>query len=160
MLGWDFSRLEVAAVADNSGLLIKLGMVGAVAYYAYTKGWLSSFGIGAPAAPAVVPVAPNPNAITGANSLDAIYQRMVAAAPAGSHGVDDWDYYLNAQLAPLGKVAPDPLPIFQAAVANFDRSQSLTAGQYWAVMAPALKTQLGVSGLGVWGGLACHGRVM
>lgn len=141
-------------MADNSGM-IKLGLVAAVAYYAYSQGWFSALGISpAAATPAPTPTpTPNPNAITGANSLDAIYTRLIVAAPSGSHGVDDWDYYLNAQLGPLGKTAPDPMPIFQAAVPNFDRSQAITGPQYWAVMAPALKTQLGMSGLGLYGGL-------
>lgn len=138
-------------MAGNSGL-VKIGLIGAVAYYAYSQGWLSFLGIGSPAVatPAATP-APNPNAITGANSLDATYLRLIAGAPSGSHGVDDWDYYLAQQLG--GKSVPDPGPIFAAAVPNFDRSQLITGPQYWAVMAPALKTQLGMSGLGVYGGL-------
>jgi hypothetical protein len=142
--------------ADNSGM-IKLGVVAAVAYYAYSQGWLSSLGIGPAVAPVVpVPVVANPNVILGANSLGGIFQRMVAAAqaPSAGLGVDAWGSYLNTQLAPLGKAAPDPMPIFQAAVPNFDRGQLLNAAQYWAVMAPALGTQLGLSGLGF-----CRGMV-
>lgn len=146
-----YSRLGVD-VADNSGF-IKLGIAAAVGYFAYTKGWLSFLGIGSPAvaAPAPVPVpAPNPNAITGANTLDGIYTRLVAAAPSGAHGVDVWGSYL----APiLGSAPPDPMPIFTAAVPGFARSQQLTAAQYWAVMAPVLKTQFGLAGLGIYGGL-------
>jgi hypothetical protein len=145
-------------VADNSGL-IKIAAIGAAAYLAYTQGWLSFLGIGTaapatpvtPAAPApVAPVVPDPNAITGANTLDGIFTRMKATAPAGNHNVDGWNYWL----ASAGNLTPpDPMPIFQAAVPGFDRAQLLTAAQYWAVMAPALKTQLGLSGLGIYGGL-------
>jgi hypothetical protein len=143
--------------------MIKLAVAGAVVYYAYTQGWLSALGIGAPVAGVpvapVVPVGllpavavPDPNAITGANTVAGIQAAtlLAAGAPAQGLGVDEWGWYLNQQLAPLGKTAPDPLPLFQAAVPGFDRSQVLTAGQYWAVMAPALKSQLGLSGLGLY----------
>jgi hypothetical protein len=151
-------------VADNSGM-IKLGIAAAVGYYAYTQGWLSSLGIGtAPAttaattAVAVVPVVPavavvNPNAITGANTVAGVQARTIALAnaPAAGLSVDDWGYNLNAVLSPLGMVAPDPMPLFQAATPGFDRAQKLTSGQYWSVMAPALKSQLGLSGMGLVG---------
>jgi hypothetical protein len=146
--------------------MIKLAVAGAAVYYAYTKGWLSSLGIGAPvAAPAValgpvayapVVVAPavvaTPNPITGANTVAGIQAAtlLAAGAPAEGLGVDAWGWYLNQQLAPLGKVAPDPMPIFTAASPGFDRSQPVTAAQYWGVMAPALRSQLGLSGLGMY----------
>jgi hypothetical protein len=109
-----------------------------------------------------------------ANVLDGIYARMVAAANAPSQGlgVDAWGYYLNQQLAPLGLEAPDPQPLFAAYVtsisppppgaggsqaATFDRSTYLfSAPAYWNVMAPALRSQLGLSGLGVIGGLGLY----
>ena len=206
-------------MADNGGM-IKLGLVAAAAYYAYTQGWLSVLGLGgmpsdavltgtipvgkwlngtgsgcptsaspatvltymyyspskqqmyctttaptaaqvaagtpgadftpAPAAPA--PVIPDPNAITGANTVAGIQARVLlsAKAPAAGLSADQWGYFLNAELAPLGKAAPDPLPLFTAAVSGFDRSQVLTAGQYWAVVTPALKSPLGLSGLGMY----------
>jgi hypothetical protein len=150
-------------MADNSGL-IKVAAVGVAAYVAYTQGWLSFLGIAAPAAtaaattaatstPAVpVTVAPSPNAISGANSAAGIQAHTIALAnaPAAGLGVDQWGYYLNQVLAPLNMVAPDPLPLFTAAAPGFDRSQVLTAGQYWAVMTPALKSQLGLTGLGLY----------
>lgn len=142
-------------MADNSGM-IKLGLVGAVAYYAYSQGWLSALGIGTPklaAAPtAPAPAAPNPNAITGSDTVAGIQARVLLAAkpPAEGLAVDDWGFYLNDALAPLGKQAPDPMSVFPAAVAGFNRDQKLTAGQYWAVMAPALKSQTGLSGLGMY----------
>jgi hypothetical protein len=143
--------------ADNSGM-IKIALFAGAGYLAYRQGWLSMLGLGTPAAASPAPAvpatpAPNPNAIVGANSLDAIYTRMLAAAKVSSANVDEWGYYLNNELAKTGKVAPDPMPIFQTAVPNFDRAQKLSAAQYWAVMSPALKTQLGLSGLGIYGGL-------
>lgn len=142
-------------MADNSGM-IKLAVAGAVAYYAYSQGWLSVLGIGKPVAAAspATPAAPvNPNAIVGANTVAGIQARTIAAAKAPSEGlgIDDWSYNLALALAPLNKVPPDPMPLFQAASPGFDRSQKVTAGQYWAVMGPALKSQLGLSGLGLYG---------
>ena len=147
-------------------LALKLGMFGGALYLAYTQGWLSMFGLGTAStttttaattstsgtSAGTVNTASSPVAASPA-SLDSLYSKMVAAAKAAgeasSLGVDAWGYYLNNS----GITAPDPLPIFSAAVANFDRSQVFTAPQYWAIMAPALKTQLGLSGLGVYGGL-------
>jgi hypothetical protein len=168
--------LEVAAVADNSGL-VKLGIFGAVAYVAYTQGWLSFLGIGTAAAsttvatstlPATVPVTvpvttstpvtSTPVTSAAPNTLDAIWTAIQAQAGQGPLGVDAWNYYLNAQLAPLGKVAPDPMPIFSAAISGFDRSQGLTGSQYWGIIAPALRTQLGMSGLGFYAGLSALAR--
>ena len=96
--------------------------------------------------------------VVGANTLDAIYAAIVAAAnaanvPAAGLNVDGWGYYLNNQLASQGLTAPDPLPIFTAAIPGFARAQLMTAAQYWGIMAPALKSQLGLSGLGLYGGL-------
>jgi hypothetical protein len=155
-------------MADNSGW-IKVAAVGVAAYVAYTQGWLSFLGIGAPAATstpatstpatttpatttAVATTAPSPNAISGANSAAGIQAHTIALAnaPAAGLGVDQWGYYLNQVLNPLNMVAPDPMPLFTAAAPGFDRSQVLTSGQYWAVMLPALKSQLGFTGLGLY----------
>ena len=145
-------------------MFIKVGLFGAALYVAYTQGWLSFLGLGTAAA--VSSAATTGTAATGAvanppvasvpvvpvRSLDSIYQDMVAKATAAgtsSTGVDGWGYYLNQ----TGVAAPDPIPAFSAAIPNFDRSQNFTAPQYWAIMAPVLKTQLGLSGLGIYGGL-------
>jgi hypothetical protein len=153
--------LEVVDVADNT--MIKVAAVGVAAYVAYIQGWFAFLGIGAPAAtpaaasatsaavsPAVAP--PTPNAISGANSAAGIQAHTMALANAPATGLtaDQWGYFLNQVLNPLNMVAPDPMPLFTAAAAGFDRSQVLTAGQYWAVMAPALKSQLGLTGLGLY----------
>ena len=71
-----------------------------------------------------------------------------ASAPSEGIGVDAWGWYLNNELAPLGKAAPDPLSVFGGA---WDRSRLVPAAQYWAAMGPALKSQLGLSGLGLYG---------
>ena len=160
-------------MADNSGI-IKIGAVAVAAYVAYSQGWLSFLGIGTaaattaatpaaatPAAAAAAPAAATPN--PKANVLDGIYTAMVKAANAPSAGltVDQWGYYLNQQLGALNLQAPDPAPLFAATIAQastalpaLDRSTFLvTAPAYWAVMAPALQTQLVLSGLGIYGGL-------
>ena len=152
-------------MADNT--MIKVAAVGAAVYVAYTQGWLAFLGLGsassapstgtpATSAGANPPVTGVP-ATTPANAptttLDSLYSTMTAKAKAagdtGSLGVDAWGFYLNQ----AGISAPDPLPVFAAAIPTFDRAQTFTAPAYWAVMAPALKAQLGLSGLGVYGGL-------
>jgi len=134
-------------MADATKVLL-LGGAGVAAWYFFWGPGATT--TTAPTASTTTPAAP---AVTGANTLDAIYGRMVtaAAAPAAGLGVDDWGYFLNAQLSPLGKVAPDPMPIFTAAIPGFARAQLMTAAQYWSVMAPALKSQLGLSGVGLYG---------
>lgn len=133
-------------MADSSKLLL-FGAAGAAVWWFYLRQPAAV----APGTPAVA--APDPNAIVGANTVAGIQARVIAAAkaPAEGLGVDTWDFFVNQQLAPLGKVAPDPMPIFQAASPGFDRAQPVTASQYWAVMGPALKSQLGLSGLGLYG---------
>lgn len=95
----------------------------------------------------------DPNAVLGANTIAAIQARVIAAAKAPAEGlaVDDWGWTLNNELAPLGKVAPDPMPIFQAAIPGFDRSQLIPVAQYWTIMTPALKASTGLAGLGLYG---------
>lgn len=130
-------------MADNTKLLLLGGAAAAVWWFYIRKP--------APAVPATVAV--DPNAITGANTVAGIQARVLLAAKAPADGlaVDEWGYVLNTVLAPLGKAAPDPMPLFQAASPGFDRGQKVTAGQYWAVMGPALKSQLGLAGLGMYG---------
>jgi hypothetical protein len=169
-------------VADNSGI-VKLALIGGAGYIAYTQGWLSFLGLSpggstvtasAPATsastvPAPIPpsspaASPSPPASTPpvpptpvTNSLDTLYQNMVAAANAAGQpsqlGVDGWDYYLNSVL-PAGQVAPDPAPLFTAAFGGlWTRSTPMVASNYWAVVSPVLKSQFGLSGLGIFGGL-------
>jgi hypothetical protein len=132
-------------VADNTKLFLMGGAAVAVWWFYLRKP-------AAPASPAAAAV--DPNAITGANTVAGIQARVLLAAkaPAEGLGVDEWNYFVNDALGPLGKSAPDPMPLFVAASPGFDRSQKITAGQYWAVMGPALKSQLGLSGLGMYGG--------
>jgi LDH2 family malate/lactate/ureidoglycolate dehydrogenase len=161
-------------VADNNSTFMKVGLFGAALYLAYSQGWLSFLGIGTAAAvpatgtpatanplavgvPTPTPVSTSP--VNVPSTLDSAYAKMVAAATAAgttSTGVDGWGYYLNNSGA--GITSPDPIPAFSAAIPNFDRSQNFTAPQYWAIMAPALRSQLGLSGLGIYGGLGALAR--
>jgi hypothetical protein len=159
---WLHSLLEVQAVADNSGLMIKAGLAGAAAWLAYKQGWLSMLGLPGPATAATpatvapttaVPKVVDPNAAVGYNTLDAIHGRMVAAAKAPPVGlnVDTWNYFL-AQVD-SGLVPPDPMPIFQAAIPGFSRDQLLTDLQYWTPMSQYLAKNMGLTGLGIYGTL-------
>jgi len=160
-------------VADNS-TLIKLAVAGGVGYFAYTQGWLSFLGMspagsttpppGAqtnpPAAqpPATTPATTTPptTPTTPATSvLDGIFARIQASAGANAQlNPDDWGWYLNNELSALGRpAAPDPVPLFGA------RPQpTMGAAAWWGPMSAALKSQLGLSGLGVYGGLAAMAR--
>jgi hypothetical protein len=133
-------------MADSTKLLLFGGAAAAVWYF-----YLRTPAAVAPGTPAVI--TPDPNAIVGADTVAGIQAQTIAQAkaPAAGLSVDNWGYILNQVLAPLGKAAPDPMSIFPAAVPGFDRSQLVTSGQYWAVMGPALKSQLGLSGLGLYG---------
>lgn len=169
--------IKIAAIgaavylAYTQGWLSFLGLGTASSASTASTGTPAATGANLPAVS--VPVAtvattpPSPKA----NVLDGIYTAMVKAAnaPSAGLGVDAWGYYLNQQLGPLGLSAPDPMPLFQAYVtsisapppggspgqpATFDRSTYTFSGPtYWAVMAPALRSQLGLSGLGLYGGL-------
>jgi hypothetical protein len=145
--------------SDSTGMLLKVGLFGGAAWLAYKQGWLSMFGLSPAPAPAPAPASPtstSPPMPVGASSLDGIHQQLsrAAKAPAVGLNVDSWGYFLNQILSASGKgAAPDPMPLFSAAIPGFDRSQLVTDIQYWTVMAPALKDQLGLSGLGFYGGL-------
>ena len=129
------------------GDIIKWGLLGLAGYWVYSN----YFSTPAPAATTPTPTptptpAPNPNAIVGANTAAGVFAKLQSAAPAGNHNVDEWNVYLTSAM-PSGFVAPDPMPLFTAAVPGFDRSQQISAAQYWGVMAPYLKTNAGLSGV-------------
>jgi hypothetical protein len=138
--------------ADNT--IIKVALFGGAAFLAYKFGFLSFLGIGPEAAaPAKTPALPAtpvtpPPPFQGANSLDGVFARMVTAAnaPAAGLSVDQWNYFL-AQVDPA-LTPPDPVTVFSAAVPGFDRSQKISAVEYWSVMAPWLRKNAGLSGLG------------
>ncbi len=137
--------------------LVTLGIIAGAGIVAYKFGLFDSIlGTTTPApAPAPTPTpapapAPDPNAIMGANTIDGVYAKLAARVPAGaSKTIDDWNWELM-QVIP-NYTAPDPMPLFAAAVPGFDRAQAITIGQYWKVMAPAVKSSAGLTGLGFRG---------
>lgn len=106
-----------------------------------------------PAVPAAVAV-PSAPTTPAFNSLDQIYARVKAAAPA-SATPDQFNFYLNQQL-PSGKSAPDPTAVFTQA--GFDRTQPMTIANWWGAVAPWLQSNYGLSGLGMFGGLGALAR--
>jgi hypothetical protein len=135
--------------------MMKYALFAGAGYLAYKQGWLSVLGIGsasAPvvaAAPGVVPSAAPvaPAAPAASNVLDHIYAGIVAAAAADKvtvTGPDVWDVYAVRSGGPNPMPAPEDVGLTRV---------DMTAAQYWTAMAPYLKTKLGLSGLGIYGGL-------
>jgi hypothetical protein len=143
-------------MADNTKLIL-FGAAGVAIWWFYFRApaapasTVISGGAASPGTPATSTAPP-----VTTSTIDALYKSILSASgnPSAGLGVDQWGYYLNNALASSGKAAPDPLPLFTAAIPNFDRSQLVTIDKYWAVMAPALRSQLGLSGLGAYGNLA------
>lgn len=140
-------------VADNS--IVKFAVIGAVGYFAYkyffadasTTGTTDTTGAGGGTSPGgTTGTAPTVNF----NSLDAIYQRFAAAAGTSVRTPDQFNYYL-AQQIPAGKTLPDPPTVFTQE--GFDRNATMTIANYWGAMAPYLKANLGLSGLGFYASL-------
>lgn len=135
----------------NAGKLLAFGAAGVAAWWFFFR---SPSPAAAPA-PAATPAAGGSSSASASSpvsgkTLDSVYQAMLIKSNGAKSGsVDDWNSWLMQGTPAI--VAPDPLPIFQAATPGFDRSTQLTAAQYWAVMSPALKTQFGLTGLGFYG---------
>ena len=112
----------------------------------------------ATAATPAAPVTPTPVTPAAPSALDTMYASLKNQAASDSFftgsgdartgSVDHWNYYL-AQLVPAGVTIPGGL---FSNVAG-DDPNNLTAAQYWAVMAPWLASNAGLSGLGMYGGL-------
>jgi hypothetical protein len=140
--------------------LIKVGLFGVAAYIAYKQGWLAKLGIGAET-PATTTARTGgilttaggvETPLTGpAPTLDGLYTRMVALAAKNgvtTTGPDGWNYYLNETGLVSG--LPDPLEVFP----GVDRTQPMTSAEYWAGMSAWLARNKGLSGPGIFGGLA------
>jgi hypothetical protein len=88
------------------------------------------------------------------NSLVAIYNRLVAAAPANAAlTADGWNVYLKSVSS---VTPPDPAAIWTFTDAN-PRTATMTAAQYWSKMEPYLVTT-GMSGLGLYRGMGSFYR--
>jgi hypothetical protein len=102
------------------------------------------------AAPAAV--TPTTTSAASPSTLDAYYAAMVKDATANgfSSGTpDQWGYYFNDA---NGFSAPQPESAGWNRTSNWPTT--LTAAQYWAAVSPLVAQQKGISGLGVFGGLA------
>lgn len=141
-------------MADNSGF-IKIGLIGGIAYLAYSKGWLSSLGIGAPvpagttALTTVSPASPVPAAAAPASaipSLDSLGSQVVTQSAGQSMGPDGFNAILTSIYPPAGPL-PDPVGMFP----GWSRPASMGFATYWAVVAPWLKQNKGLSGIGLHG---------
>jgi hypothetical protein len=102
---------------------------------------------------------------TSGGSLDATYTQLIqvatANAPATGIGVNliqlvsgqpqmtfsAWNYYL-AQITGISD-----LPDYQTVAGVPDPNTAITGPAYWALMAPWLQANAGMSGLGIFGGL-------
>ncbi len=146
-------------MADNTKLILLAG-AGAAVYWFYFRnssaglltpilaaGGAPAAGGGTPASPAPPAPAAPPPATPSAPTLAKIEAATLAAAnaPAAGLSIDEWGWYLNQALAPLGKAAPDPFPLFSD-LPGFDRSMLVTGAVYWPRMEAALRSQLGLSG--------------
>lgn len=99
------------------------------------------------------PTVTTPPPVTQFNSLDAIGQRVLSAVGSQSLTPDQFNFYLASQLA-AGTTPPDPVAVFTQA--GWDRNATMTFPQWWGVMAPYLRTNLGLSGFGVLHGCGAY----
>lgn len=132
------------AKSQDMGGIIKIAAIGIGGYFLYDW-WTKRPATPVSTSPATGGAEPNP----GFNSLDAIYQRLAKAVGSTQLTADGFNFYLAKEL-PAGKSAPAPetfLPV------GADREATMTLANYWGVVAPKLKTDLGLSGLGAYASL-------
>jgi len=140
--------------AGGMGEVVKWGLLAVAGYFIYQKFFA---GAAATATTSTTPATPATAATPTStfNTLDAIYSRMVAAATAdkaaSTLSADAWNVYLklNSNITP-----PDPTAVFPGQ----DRTTLMTSAQYWASMSPYLAKNMGMSGLGFYGGLGAFMR--
>lgn len=135
------------AKGTDMGGIIKIAAIGIGGYFLYD--WWSKRSASSGATPTATDKTPAPVAAASFNSLDGIYQRLSAAVGGGNFTADGWNVYLKQQL-PAGKEPPDPADFLPAGA---DRNATMTLANYWGVVSPKIKAVLGLSGLGVYGGL-------
>lgn len=148
-------RSQGGSVAGSSTMssVVKFGLLAGGGYFLYRYFAPTLSGSPATAAPRT---SASPSAPFGPsfNSLDATYTRLAAAVGATPYTVDQFNYYLQREL-PAGKPAPDPDTFMPA---GYDRTATMTLSQYWGAIIPKLKSDLGLSGLGLFGQLAVMSR--
>jgi hypothetical protein len=146
-------------VADNSGM-IKIALFGGAAFLAYKQGWLSSIGIGTPSPTStsgtatqpvgttgspIVPAAPSQPSGAATPTLDSLGAQIVTAAGGQSMGPDGFNSILT-QIYPAAGPLPDPNQLFGPS--GWARPASMGFATYWAITAPWLKANKGLSGIG------------
>lgn len=131
----------------DSNVILKVALFGAAGWVAYR--YLLAPAVAASSVAAGVASPAPAAAAAGGRTLDSVYQAMLIKANGATAGsIDDWDSWMMQGTPSI--VAPDPMPLFQAATPGFDRATQISAAQYWAVMGPAIKTQYGLTGLGFY----------
>jgi len=145
------------------GEIIKWGLIGVAAYWVYTNffsGTVATTTTPATTPPATTPAATTPASATSSfNTLDAIYSRMVAAATADKAAntltADQWNVYLglSSNITP-----PAPGDVFGDAYRANPSALLMTSAQYWSGMSAYLAKNMGMSGLGFYGGLGVFMR--
>ncbi len=142
---------------DTGKLLLFGGIAAGVAWY---EGWLSALGFPGPTAAAATPATPvtttttttaTPPAAPVGPSLDTLFALMTTAAAGDSTIVgglatpDTWNFYLSQVYPNSGLTSPpDPIQVF-------GNRNPMTAIQYWAGMAPWLRANKGLAGIGRYG---------
>jgi hypothetical protein len=157
--------------------MVKIALFGGAAYLAYRFGLLSFLGLTPDAGTttaatpgtsttgttttttaATPPAASAPPSPFGQyNTLDKVYTQFVSQIdPSSLHNVDEWNFFLMQAIP--GFTAPDPMSIFPQRLAAMSppwtRDMQIPLITYWAVIAPWLKQQQGLTGLGHFGSLA------
>jgi hypothetical protein len=158
-------------VADNSGML-KVGLFAGAAFLAYRQGWFSSI-LGTVSPTSTSGTGAQPVGTTGstvsqqppaqpaqaqhpaASSLDDLGAQVVAAAGGQSMGPDGFNALVTRILPSAGPL-PDPNELFGPS--GWARPASMSFATYWAITAPWLKANKGLSGIGPHGlGYLCVG---
>jgi hypothetical protein len=164
-------------VADNSSGMIKIALFGGAAFLAYKQGWLSSILPAAtpaascptgqqpimdgsvfrgcmpgipPAGGATAPIVPTVPA--AGPSLDSLGTQLVTAAAAQVHANPAWHQGPDELNSLLMQIYPGvgqlPAPEDWFAASGWKRPDTMTFANYWAVAAPWLRANKGLSGIG------------
>jgi hypothetical protein len=125
----------------DMGAILKFGAIGVGGYFLYDWWQKRTPGTTVTTGGTGTPVV--------ASAIDGIAAKIMAAAGSGAtFTADQWNVYLQQQLV-AGKVAPDPATFIGAT----PRETPLTFAQYWGAVAPKLRSDLGMTGLGMFYGL-------
>jgi hypothetical protein len=145
--------------AGGAGEILKWGLLGVAAYWVYTTFFSSSTTTTA-ATTKTAPATTTSTAASSFNSLDAIYQRIVTASTNdpnlknGQMTADQWNAYLAAE---SNVTPPAPGTVFGTSYTS-NPTGTMTAATYWSTMSQYLATNMGMSGLGLYGGLGAFVR--